>query len=138
MSVALTHLILLVSPEKDVERAGEAPDCEDQQQQEPLHICDNSSQGVHEGIFGRLQNPAAGKKIPSSKPSAYGFFGLQKTLQRKGQVASALGLCTEKAAADKMAHPMAACAKPGCKRQPARGAGAGGGNTDHSSCCTLH
>ena len=88
MSVALTHLILLVSPEKDVERAGEAPDCEDQQQQEPLHICNNSSQGVHEGILGRLQNPAAGKGTPSSKPSAYGAVLRDcKILQGKGQVA---------------------------------------------------
>ena len=37
-----------------------------------------------------------------------------------GQIASALGLCTEEAAADAMARPMGSCALPGCKRAPSR------------------
>lgn len=54
-----THLVLLVLPEQDVEGAGEAPHCEHQQEEKPLHVLNDSSKSVHEGILGRLQHPAS-------------------------------------------------------------------------------
>lgn len=54
-----THLILLVLPEQDIEGTSEAPYCENQQEEKPLHILNDGSESVHEGILGRLQHPAA-------------------------------------------------------------------------------
>jgi len=54
----------LITAEEDVETHAEAPHGEQQQEQEPLHIVDDCTQSVNEGVLGRLQHPVQKQSVP--------------------------------------------------------------------------